>query len=75
MNSQLIFYRERAAEARAGAIAATLANSRDRWLVAEASWMHLAERTARSEQLRDTRESGLGAQPAATSALTGPRAP
>ena len=55
MTSQMHFYRERAAEARAGADAATLANIRDRWLLAEATWMQLADRSARAEQSRQPR--------------------
>jgi hypothetical protein len=54
MSAQLDFYRARAAEARAGADAATLSNIRDRWLVSEASWMQLADRSSRSEQLRES---------------------
>lgn len=52
MSAQHEFYRERAAEARAGANAATLHNIRDRWLLSEASWTELADRSARSEQMR-----------------------
>ena len=52
MTAQLNFYRERAAEARAGADAATLGNIRDRWLLSEASWMQLADRAERGEQFQ-----------------------
>jgi hypothetical protein len=48
-----IFYREQAAEARAGALAATLDNVRDRWLLSEKSWTELAERGERGEITRD----------------------
>ena len=51
MSAQLEFYRERAAEAQAGAASATLQNIRDRWLLAVASWTDLAERAERSEKL------------------------
>ena len=54
MTAQHEFYRERAAEARAGAAAATLHNIRDRWLLSEATWMELADRSARSEKMRQT---------------------
>lgn len=45
------FYLDRAAEARAGADAATLDNVRDRWLRAEASWTEMAVRSARVEKM------------------------
>ena len=54
MSAQLEFYREQAAQARAGAEAATLDNIRERWLTSEASWMQLAERSARSEKIHKT---------------------
>jgi hypothetical protein len=47
-----IFYRERAAEARKGAAEATLANVRERWLVSEATWAQLADRSERAEAVR-----------------------
>ena len=47
------FYLERASEARAGADAATLANVRDRWLRAEATWTEMAARSVRGEKMRD----------------------
>jgi hypothetical protein len=53
MSVQREFYLERAAEARAGALAATLHNVRDRWLRAEASWTEMAARSRRGEQMRD----------------------
>ena len=46
------FYRERAAEARAGASAATLHNVRDRWLRSEATWTEMAARSERGEKMR-----------------------
>jgi hypothetical protein len=54
MTVQLEFYRKQAADARAGADAATLANIRDRWLLSEATWMQLAERSERAEKFRQT---------------------
>jgi hypothetical protein len=53
MTAQLDFYKEQAVKARAGAEAATLNNIRDRWLTSEASWLHLADRSARSEKIRN----------------------
>jgi hypothetical protein len=47
------FYLERAAEARAGASAATLHNVRDRWLRSEATWTEMAARSQRGETMRD----------------------
>ena len=52
MSAQHEFYVARAAEARATAQAATLANVRDRWLRSEASWTDMAARSARSETMR-----------------------
>jgi hypothetical protein len=51
--AQQEFYLERAAEARAGASAATLDNVRDRWLRAEETWTEMAARSARGEKMRD----------------------
>jgi hypothetical protein len=48
--AQYEFYRERAAEARAGALTATLHNVRDRWLKSEATWTEMADRSERSEK-------------------------
>jgi hypothetical protein len=50
--TQLEFYLARAAQARADAEAATLDNVRDRCLRSEAAWTMLAERAARTEQMR-----------------------
>ena len=52
MSAQHVFYRERAAEARAIASAATLDNVRDRWLLSEASWTEMAARSEHSEKMR-----------------------
>ncbi len=52
MSNQCEFYLERAAEARALASAAALANVRDRWLQSEASWTEIAARSERSEKMR-----------------------
>jgi hypothetical protein len=53
MSAQHEFYLERAAEARATADGATLDNVRERWLQAEASWIEMAGRKARSDGMRD----------------------
>jgi hypothetical protein len=52
MSAQHEFYLQRAAEARAGAGAATLDNVRDRWLRSEASWTEMADRSERCEKQR-----------------------
>jgi len=52
MSAQSEFYLERAAEARAVAVAATLDNVRDRWLRSEATWTEMAARSERSEMVR-----------------------
>jgi hypothetical protein len=52
MSAQHEFYLERAAEARAGAGAATLDNVRDRWLRSEATWTEMAARSERGEKMR-----------------------
>ena len=52
MSAQHEFYLARAAEARATAQAATLANVRDRWLLSEASWTDMAARSERSDAMR-----------------------
>ena len=50
--TQLEFYLARAAQARADADASTLDNVRHRGLRSEAAWSMLAERAARTEQMR-----------------------
>lgn len=50
--SNLKFYLDRADQARTDANAATLGHVRDRWLRSHAAWTQLADRAARSEQLR-----------------------
>ena len=52
MSAQHQFYLERAAEARAGASAATLANVRDRWLRSGITWTEMAARSERGEKMR-----------------------
>ena len=52
MSAQQEFYLERAAEARASAESATLANVRERWLRSEATWSEMAARSARGETMR-----------------------
>jgi hypothetical protein len=54
MSAQHEFYLARAAEARAGAGAATLDNVRDRWLRSEASWTEMAARSGRAADQRAT---------------------
>jgi hypothetical protein len=55
--SQHDFYLARAAEARAEAEAATLANVRQRCLRAEAAWSEMAARAARTERMRARSEA------------------
>jgi len=50
-------YLARAAEARADAAAATLANVRERCLRAEEAWMAMAERAARTDRMRARTEA------------------
>lgn len=50
--SQLDFYLARAADARADAETATLANVRDRCLRAEAAWSQMAARAERGDRMR-----------------------
>jgi len=52
ITTQLQFYLDRAAQAKADADAATLDNVRDRCLRAEDAWNRMAERAARTEQMR-----------------------
>lgn len=52
MSIQHEFYLARAEEARAGAVAATLDNVRDRWLRSEATWAEMADRSQRCEKQR-----------------------
>lgn len=56
MSTQLQFYLDRAAQARADADAATLDNVRDRCLIAEDAWSRMAERAARTEQMRSEKK-------------------
>jgi len=56
ITTQLQFYLDRAAQARADADAATLDNVRDRCLRAEDAWNRMAERAARTEQMRAGRK-------------------
>jgi hypothetical protein len=51
-NSSLEFYRSRAAQARADADEATLKHVRERCRRSEAAWTALADRAARSVQLK-----------------------
>ncbi len=53
MSTQQEFYLARAAEAREGASSATLANVRERWLRAEATWTEMAARSERGEKMRE----------------------
>ena len=52
MSAQHQFYLDRAEEARAGALSATLGNVRDRWLRSETSWNEMAERSAAGDRMR-----------------------
>ncbi len=64
------FYFERAAEARAGASAATLHNVRDRWLRSEATWTELAVRSQRGEKMRQKLIADKASERAALKAVT-----
>ena len=57
MSSQLDFYLARAAEARADAEAATLANVRERCLRAAAAWDAMAARAHRGDTMRARQEA------------------
>ena len=70
MTAQHEFYLERAAEARAGAGAATLDNVRDRWLRSEATWAEMAARSARGEKMRDKLIADKAAERAALKSAT-----
>ncbi|MEO7178600.1 MAG: hypothetical protein ABIW83_07135 [Allosphingosinicella sp.] len=61
MSSQLEFYQARAAEARADAEAATLANVRDRCLRAAAAWDAMAARAHRGDAMRARQEADKAA--------------
>ena len=52
-SSSLAFFRARAAEARAEAMAATLDRVRERCQCSEAAWNELAGKAERSERLRE----------------------
>ncbi len=56
-------YAARAAEARADADAATLANVRDRCLRAEAAWLDMAERAGRTDEARARHAAAKAAMP------------
>ena len=58
-------YLQRAAEARADADRADLANVKDRCLRAEAAWLVMAERADRTERLRAAHEEAKAAALAA----------
>jgi hypothetical protein len=61
-------YQQRAAEARADADAAVLANVRERCLRAEAAWKAMADRAARTENMRASLEAHKAATLAAAEA-------
>jgi hypothetical protein len=56
VTSQLQFYLARAAQARADADESKLDNVRDRCLRAEEAWTRMAERAARTEEMRAGRK-------------------
>lgn len=64
--TQLEFYIARAEQAHADADAATLDNVRDRCLRSEAAWTQLADRAAKTEQLRFAHEAAKAAALVAT---------
>ena len=59
-------YLQRAAEARADADNANLANVRERCLRAETAWLVMAERAERTEKMREAHEAAKAATAAAT---------
>ena len=69
MSIQHEFYLQRAAEARAGAGAATLDNVRDRWLRAAATWTEMAARSERGEKMRAKLMAEKAAERAALKAV------
>ena len=52
-NSNLEFFRSRAAQAHADAEAATLDNVRERCRRSEEAWMNLADKAERSERMKE----------------------
>jgi len=56
MNDDPAFYRARAEEEQRNADNATLDNVRDRCLRAEDAWTRMAERAARTEEMRKDRK-------------------
>jgi hypothetical protein len=70
MSAQQEFYLARAAEARAGASAATLQNVRERWLRAEETWTEMASRNARGEKMRDQHMADKASERAAEAGVT-----
>lgn len=70
MSAQHEFYLERAAEARAGAEAATLDNVRDRWRRSEETWTEMAARSLRGEKMRDKLIADKASERAALQAET-----
>jgi hypothetical protein len=62
-------YIQRAAEARSDADAAILANVRDRCLRAEAAWKAMADRAARTENMRASLEAHKAATLAAAAEI------
>jgi hypothetical protein len=53
MSTQLTFYLARAEQAREDAVSATLDNVRERCLRAAEAWDRMAERAARTEDMRN----------------------
>lgn len=61
MSTHLEFYLQRAAEARADADTATLANVRDRCLRSAEAWSQMAQRAEKAERLRCENETAKAA--------------
>jgi hypothetical protein len=68
MSTTHLFYRERAAEARRDADAATLDNVRDRCLRSASAWEGMAARVERTERMRAETEAKKAAAAAAEAA-------
>lgn len=61
MSATRDFYLARAAECARDAATATLDNVRERLHRSEAAWLSMADRIARSEEMRDTAAAGKAA--------------
>jgi hypothetical protein len=72
MSAQSDFYRARAIDARADAEAALLDNVRERCLRAAAAWESMADRAARTSNMRDRQDVEKAERLAALNAFMAP---